>query len=60
MATPIHYLKEVRSELKKVNWPNRAQTIKYTVAVLVISLALAVFFGALDYGFGWVLNNLII
>ena len=60
MATPIHYLKEVRAELKKVNWPNRAQTIKYTVAVLIISIALALFFGALDYGFGWILNNLII
>lgn len=60
MAKTIHYLKEVYTELKKVNWPTRAETTKYTIAVIVISLALAVFFGALDYVFGWVLNNFII
>ncbi len=60
MPKPIHYLKEVRAELKKVNWPTRAQTIKYTLAVIAISLAVALFFGALDYVFGWILNTFII
>ena len=60
MAQPFHYLKEVRTELKKVNWPTREQTIKYTLTVIVISLATAIFFGALDYVFGWLLNTLVI
>jgi preprotein translocase subunit SecE len=60
MARSTHYLKEVRIELKKVNWPTRNETVKYTIAVIGISLALAVFFGGLDYVFSWVLNNFVI
>lgn len=48
----IDYLKEVRTETKKVNWPTRKQTIKYTLVVIGIALAVAVFLGALDYLFG--------
>jgi len=54
------YLKEVRLELKKVNWPTRSQTTKYTLAVIGISLAFAVFFGAFDYVFSWLLNIFIL
>lgn len=54
------YLKDVRLELKKVNWPTRSQTTKYTLAVVGISLAFAVFFGAIDYLFSWVLNTFIL
>lgn len=54
------YLKDVRLELKKVNWPTRSQTTKYTLAVIAISLVFAIFFGALDFVFSWVLNNFIL
>lgn len=54
------YLKEVRAELKKVNWPSRADTTKYTIGVILISAALAIFFAGLDYIFSLVLERFIL
>ena len=55
----ISYFKEVRVELKKVNWPTRSQTFKYTIAVISMSLAMAVFFGGIDYVFSLLINIVI-
>ena len=40
---------EVIEELKKVIWPTREQTIRYTALVIIIAVAVGVFLGALDY-----------
>lgn len=45
------YIKETRAEFKHVTWPNRQQTIAYTIAVLIISVATAYFLGAFDFLF---------
>jgi preprotein translocase subunit SecE len=45
------YVKDVRSELKHVSWPTRSQTITYTVVVIGVSLAVAVYLGILDFAF---------
>ncbi|MDD5738353.1 MAG: preprotein translocase subunit SecE [Candidatus Pacebacteria bacterium] len=45
------FFKEVVIEGKKVDWPDREQTIKYTALVLGISAGTAILLGALDYGF---------
>ena len=55
-----NFLKEVRQELKKVTWPTRRDTVKYTVIVVVISLAVAVFLGAADFVFTWLMNKFVI
>lgn len=49
-VNPIQFIKEVAHELKKVTWPTRAETIKLTGMVLVISLMVAFFIGGLDAG----------
>lgn len=54
------YLKEVRVELGKVNWPSREQTTQYTLLVIGVSFAIAIFLGGLDYIFSWLLNKLIL
>lgn len=46
---PFQFLKEVRIELAKVVWPSRTETIKYTLTVIVFSLATALILGAFDY-----------
>ena len=56
----IDFLKEVRVELTKVNWPTRNQTIQYTIVVVSLSLALAIFLGGLDFVFQLILNKFII
>ena len=45
---PIQFAREVIAELKKVTWPTRAETIKYTVIVLAISFLVGAFIGGLD------------
>jgi preprotein translocase subunit SecE len=48
---PMQFLKEVRQELKKVNWPTRQELIGYTVVVLVAVVVLTSMVFGLDLGF---------
>ena len=43
------FLKEVRQEVRKVTWPTRAETIRYSVMVIVASLIVAMYLGGVDY-----------
>jgi preprotein translocase subunit SecE len=56
----ITFIKEAKVELTKVNWPTKKQTVNYTLIVIGVSLAVAGFLGALDYGFGQVLRKFVI
>jgi len=56
----INFLKEVKVELKKVNWPTRQETTKYTLIVIGVSLIVAIFLGGLDFIFTWLINKFII
>ncbi|HID10584.1 MAG TPA: preprotein translocase subunit SecE [Candidatus Latescibacteria bacterium] len=44
----IQFLREVQNELSNVTWPTREELIGSTVAVLALSLILAVFIGLVD------------
>ena len=46
----LHFFSEVKGELAKVVWPSRTDTIKYTITVIVFSVAVAFFLGAADFG----------
>jgi preprotein translocase subunit SecE len=56
----VSYFNDARSELAKVTWPTRAQATRWTVAVIVFSLAFAVFVGGLDYVFSLILQRVIL
>ena len=56
----ITYFREARLELKKVSWPSRSNTIRYTVAVIFMSLAVAGFLGGLDALFTYLLHVFVI
>jgi preprotein translocase subunit SecE len=53
MTNPIQkitsYIRESIAELKKVTWPSKRQTTNYTLLVIGISLALAIFIGLADF-----------
>jgi preprotein translocase subunit SecE len=49
-TSPPQFLREVRAELRKVNWPSREQIVSYTVVVLVITAVLTVFVWGADEG----------
>lgn len=54
------YLHEVKVEVKKVEWPTRQETLKYTAIVVGISLFVAVFLGGLDFIFTNLLKRFVI
>jgi len=54
------YIQDSIAEMKKVTWPTKKQTYNYTLLVIVVSLALAIFLGALDYIFNWLLQLIIV
>lgn len=56
----ITYLKEVRLEMKKVNWPTKEETLRYTLIVIGISAAVAIFLGGIDFLFTTLLNKFIL
>lgn len=43
------FLKEVRQEVRKVTWPTRVETIRYSVMVVAASLIVAMYLGGVDY-----------
>ncbi len=54
------FLKEVKIEIKKVNWPTRQETVRYTLIVLAVSFVVAVFLGGLDFIFARFLEKFIL
>jgi preprotein translocase subunit SecE len=46
----IQFLREVRTELKKVTWPTRKQTLGSTAVVLVLVMIISLFLGLVDMG----------
>jgi preprotein translocase subunit SecE len=54
------FLKEVRIEIRKVNWPTTKETIRYTLIVLGVSVVTAIFLGGIDFLFTNFLNKFIL
>lgn len=54
------FFKEVWTESRKVDWPSRQQTLKYTALVIGISAGVAVFLGTLDFIFVSILSKFIL
>ena len=42
------FVREVRSELKKVVWPTRKELVNYTIAVFVAVLLISAIIGVVD------------
>jgi len=56
----ITFIKEARLELRKVSWPTRAQTTRYTAAVILMSLVVAALLGGFDFLFTYLLNTFLL
>ena len=54
------FIRESRTELKKVVWPTREETIRHTLAVIVMSGALALFLGGVDYALQFILKTFVL
>ncbi|HEY3063250.1 MAG TPA: preprotein translocase subunit SecE [Chloroflexota bacterium] len=46
-----HFVRDVRSELRKVAWPSQRETVNLTVVVIALSVAMGLFLGGTDFIF---------
>ena len=56
----VQFIKESRVELKRVVWPTREETIRHTLTVIIMSGALALFLGGIDYALQFILKTFIL
>ncbi|OGG37733.1 preprotein translocase subunit SecE [Candidatus Jorgensenbacteria bacterium GWA1_54_12] len=54
-----HFFRESYEEFKRVSWPTRQETVRYTLFIIGFSIALALFLGLLDFIFSRGLETLL-
>jgi len=54
------FFKEVRAEIRKIDWLKPRETIQYTLIVLFVSIILAIFLGGVDFILTTLLKKFII
>jgi len=54
-TNPFEFLQQVRTEVAKVTWPTRRETVITTIMVVILSIIAAIFFLAAD----WVLSTIV-
>lgn len=59
MKSVVNFFSEVKTELSKVTWPKRRETIRLTSVVILVSVIVGLFVGGLDYLFTTVLTKLV-
>ena len=47
----VSLFRDLRSEIRKVNWPTPRQAANMTAVIVALSAALGVFLGAVDFSF---------
>jgi len=52
------FLKDARSELKKVTWPSRAEITSTTIVVIISVFFFGFFLFAMDVLFSWVITQI--
>lgn len=50
-------LQDIINELKKVTWPTREEVTRLTAVVLVVSIAIGIMLGGVDFAFNWLVDN---
>ena len=51
------FLMESKQEFNRINWPTLKETVNLSLIVLLLSIGLAFFLGAVDFGLGYLLQN---
>jgi len=47
----VSLFRDLKGEIKKVNWPTPRQTANMTAVIVALSAVLGAFLGAVDFGF---------
>ena len=51
------FVEDIVSELRKVTWPTRQDTLNLTTVVVVVSVIVGLFLGGIDMLFSWLIQN---
>ena len=54
------YVSESFTELKKVTWPSRKESLKLTFAVIVFTTIFTIFMSVADFGIGQVVERILL
>ncbi len=53
------FVKEVLAEFRRVTWPSRPELINSTAVVIVVTIVLAFFLGAVDIGLARIVERIL-
>ncbi|HEY4686081.1 MAG TPA: preprotein translocase subunit SecE [Dehalococcoidia bacterium] len=54
------WLEDIASELKKVTWPTRDETVYLTTVVIVVAVSVGILLGGIDLFFNWFMDRLLL
>lgn len=54
------FVMDIVNELRKVVWPTREDVTYLTIVVVIIAIIFGAVLGAVDIGFGWLVDNTIL
>jgi preprotein translocase subunit SecE len=57
--TSLQFLRESRTELKKVKWPTRKELLASTAVVIALVLVISFFLGLIDFGLIKIIKNIV-
>jgi preprotein translocase subunit SecE len=58
-SSTVEFLTDVRSELKKVSFPSRSETVGSTTVVIIFCLIMSVYLSIVDSFLVWVVSKVI-
>jgi len=53
-------MEDITSELRKVSWPTRDETVYLTTVVIVVALVVGMLLGGIDLFFNWLIDRLLL
>ena len=53
------FMQSARTEVRKMVWPTRTETLQTTAVVLVVTIAIGIFLWLLDMLLGWIMKMII-
>jgi preprotein translocase subunit SecE len=54
-----NFWREFRTEMKKVTWPGRKETVSSTAVVIVTVMVIVIFLGLVDYALGRLVSTVL-
>lgn len=58
-TSPGEFIRQVRTEVGKVVWPTRKETVQTAIMVLIMTVVLAIFFLGVDAVFAAIVKGLL-